>query len=202
MKISGVSCETKFRLLVFLGHPTPHTSLRQIRWKNISASGWSGCNSLFRGSASWSRNLTTLAVRRPKQTKKVLSFSETELALLRSCIGGAASLLSLLHVQFCDMWILGKSDFQSLDYHGVMLKKSFHPISPQLAPCTKRCCSDYWQILSPLIQISIHWCSGKLPNQVKYTCVQFLRRCLALVNFDLHLFYMQWKGSRKNIDTD
>ena len=61
-----------------------------------------------------------------EQTKKVLSFSETELALLRSYNGGAASLLSLLHVQFCDMWILGKSDFQSLDYHDVILIASPH----------------------------------------------------------------------------
>ena len=27
MKISGVSCETKFRLLVFLGHPTGQPTL-------------------------------------------------------------------------------------------------------------------------------------------------------------------------------
>ena len=65
-------------------------------------------------------------MRRPEQTNKVLSFSETELALLRSYNGGAASLLSLLHVQFCDMWILGKSDFQLLDYHDVILMASSH----------------------------------------------------------------------------
>ena len=67
-----------------------------------------------------------MAVRRPEQTKKVLSFSETELALLRSYNGGAASLLSLLHVHFCDMWILGKSDFHPLDCHDVILMASPH----------------------------------------------------------------------------
>ena len=45
MKISGVSCETKFRLLFFLGHPTPHVlstnfyhlhfSLQTNAWRNF-----------------------------------------------------------------------------------------------------------------------------------------------------------------------
>ena len=38
MKISGVSCETKFRLLVFLGHPTRHDAETEVALVDLSMS--------------------------------------------------------------------------------------------------------------------------------------------------------------------